>query len=177
MPKDFVVTFVARDRPGLVDILSETITAHGGNWLESKMAHLAEKFAGIVRVRAPSARAEEMADALAALSDHGFRVQVEEARSAENPAPGKSLQIEILGPDQPGIVHEISHCLANHKVSVEDLETSLEDAPFAGGKLFKATLTLLLPAGLDNDKLADALEEIGSAVMVDVTFGEPTSEG
>lgn len=177
MPKDFVVTFVARDRPGLVDLMSEVVTAHGGNWLESRMAHLAEKFAGIVRVQAPDDRADAMADALAALSDHGFRVTVEEARAEEKAeekaGAGKVLSLEILGPDQPGIVHEISHCLAQHKVSVEELETSLEDAPFAGGKLFRAALTLHLPAGLSEDSLADALEEIGSAVMVDVTFGAP----
>lgn len=172
MPKDFVVTFVARDRPGLVDIMSEVITDHGGNWLESRMAHLAEKFAGIVRVQAPDDQAEAMADALAALSDHGFRVTVEEARTAEPFASGELLTMEILGPDQPGIVHEISHCLAQYKVSVEELETSLEDAPFAGGKLFRANLTLQLPTGLSEETLADALEEIGSAVMVDVTFGE-----
>lgn len=173
MPKDFVVTFVARDRPGLVDILSEVITEHGGNWLESRMANLAEKFAGIVRVQAPDDRADAMADALAGLSNHGFRVTVEEARPAETAEPGRLLSLEILGPDQPGIVHEISHCLAQHKVSVEELETTLEDAPFAGGKLFRAALNLKLPADLDEDTLAEALEEIGSAVMVDVTFGEP----
>jgi len=172
MPKDFVVTFVARDRPGLVDIMSEVVTAHDGNWLESRMAHLAEKFAGIVRVQAPDDKADAMADALAGLSDHGFRVTVEEARAAEPAEPGKILSLEILGPDQPGIVHEISHCLAQHNVSVEELETSLEDAPFAGGKLFRAALALRLPAGLSEDTLADALEEIGSAVMVDVTFGD-----
>ena len=173
MPKDFVVTFVARDRPGLVDLISEVVTAHGGNWLESRMARLAEKFAGIVRVQAPDDKAEAMADALADLSDHGFRVTVEEARTEEPVEAGKVLNLEILGPDQPGIVHEISHCLAEHKVSVEELETSLEDAPFAGGKLFRAALTLHLPAGLSEDSLADALEEIGSAVMVDVTFSPP----
>lgn len=173
MPKDFVVTFMARDRPGLVDLISEVVTAHGGNWLESRMARLAEKFAGIVRVQAPDDRAEAMADALSALSNHGFRVTVEEARTEETAEAGKVLNLEILGPDQPGIVHEISHCLAQHKVSVEELETSLEDAPFAGGKLFRAALTLHLPAGLSEDSLSDALEEIGSAVMVDVTFGTP----
>ena len=172
MPKDFVVTFVARDRPGLVDIMSEVVTAHDGNWLESRMAHLAEKFAGIVRVPAPDDKADAMADALAGLSDHGFRVTVEEARAAEPAEPGKILSLEILGPDQPGIVHEISHCLAQHNVSVEELETSLEDAPFAGGKLSRAALALRLAAGVSADTLADALEEIGSAVMVDVPFGD-----
>jgi hypothetical protein len=43
----------AEDRPGLVEKLSEAVTEEGGNWLESRMAHLAEMFAGIVRVEIP----------------------------------------------------------------------------------------------------------------------------
>jgi len=42
--KSFVLSFVAMDRPGLVEKLSQTLTVAGGNWLESRMARLAEKF-------------------------------------------------------------------------------------------------------------------------------------
>ena len=42
--KSFVLSFVAMDRPGLVEKLPQTLTVAGGNWLESRMARLAEKF-------------------------------------------------------------------------------------------------------------------------------------
>ncbi|MCA9795721.1 MAG: glycine cleavage system protein R, partial [Candidatus Eremiobacteraeota bacterium] len=48
--KAFVATVVGPDRPGLMDTLSKTIEAAGGNWLESRMTHLGGHFAGIVRV-------------------------------------------------------------------------------------------------------------------------------
>ncbi|MGB4246421.1 MAG: ACT domain-containing protein, partial [Pseudohongiellaceae bacterium] len=44
-----VLTIIGDDKPGLVELLSETIARHSGNWLESNMSHLAGKFAGILR--------------------------------------------------------------------------------------------------------------------------------
>ena len=43
-----VLTVIGDDRPGLVEQLAAAISEHRGNWLESSMAHLAGKFAGIV---------------------------------------------------------------------------------------------------------------------------------
>ena len=50
-----VLTVVGDDRPGLVDALSGVIAAHDGNWEQSRMAHLAQKFAGILLVQVPDA--------------------------------------------------------------------------------------------------------------------------
>ena len=52
-----VLTVIGEDRPGLVEALSETVAVHGGNWLESRMAHLAGRFAGLARVEVPPASA------------------------------------------------------------------------------------------------------------------------
>ena len=43
---DLVLTLIGPDRPGLVEAVAEVVARHGGNWLESRMAHLAGKFAG-----------------------------------------------------------------------------------------------------------------------------------
>jgi glycine cleavage system regulatory protein len=50
MADTLIITFIAEDRPGVVEQLSEVVEANGGNWLESRMAHLAETFAGVARV-------------------------------------------------------------------------------------------------------------------------------
>ena len=50
---DLVLTLIGPDRPGLVESLAKRVTAHGGNWVESRMAHLAGQFAGILRVEVP----------------------------------------------------------------------------------------------------------------------------
>ena len=57
MPTSLVLTVLGEDRPGLVEALSHIIAAHEGNWLESRMAHLAGQFAGILRASVPEGNA------------------------------------------------------------------------------------------------------------------------
>ena len=83
--KSLVLTFIAADRPGLVDSLSEAVTAVGGNWLESRMARLAEKFAGIVRVDIPDDQEAAFRAALSCLESQGFTVTVEAAATTSGP--------------------------------------------------------------------------------------------
>ena len=69
-----VIACVGPDRAGLVSAISDTIAAHGGTWLESRLARLAGQFAGVVRADAPEANAEALTAALGALA--GLKVTV-----------------------------------------------------------------------------------------------------
>ena len=64
MSQHLVLSFIGGDRPGLVERLSDTIARHNGNWLESRMAHLADKFAGILTVTVPLEHQEALVNAL-----------------------------------------------------------------------------------------------------------------
>ena len=76
MTKPLVLTFVGRDRPGLVNAISERVASAGGTWLESRLARLAGEFAGIVLVAAPEDKFEALAAALAGLETAGLRVTI-----------------------------------------------------------------------------------------------------
>ena len=56
MTTPLVLTFVGRDRPGLVNAIAERVAGAGGTWLESRLVRLAGEFAGVVLVAAPSER-------------------------------------------------------------------------------------------------------------------------
>ena len=66
-----VLTLIGPDRPGIVDSVSEVVAAHGGNWLESRMAHLAGKFAGVLCVEVADDQAAALEDALSRLDVDG----------------------------------------------------------------------------------------------------------
>lgn len=171
MRQTLVLTFIAEDRPGLVEKLSDAVTREGGNWLESRMAHLAEKFAGIARVEIPGDRVSSFKKTLKALEAEGFRLTVEEA-AVRAPSAGKVLTLDLVGSDHPGIVRDISRCLAERGVSVEEMETDVREAPMGGGTLFYAQARVRGPANLDEDELRRALEGLSAALMVDITLRE-----
>lgn len=162
-----VLTLIGPDRPGLVEALSRTVADHGANWLESRMAHLAGQFAGMVRVSVPTERADELAAALRSLE--GLRVLVETANAA--PAQDAPVVVlELLGQDRPGIVREVSHALATRGVNVEELETECESAPMSGETLFRARARLRLPPELPVEALRETLEKLADELMVDVAI-------
>ncbi|MBL8301431.1 MAG: glycine cleavage system protein R [Ideonella sp.] len=173
MQTHLVLTVIGPDRPGLVSVLSDTIAAGGGNWLDSRMASLAGQFAGILLVDVASDRADDLRAALQQLDGMGLRLVVAQG-PAETPAArdGRVLKLDLLGQDRPGIVRDISRVLAEHQVSIGEFHTERASGSFSGEAMFKATALLTLPAGLDEGALQQALESLANELMVDLDLGD-----
>ena len=169
-PVSLILTVIGDDRPGLVGELSAVISAHRGNWLESSMAQLAGKFAGIVNVEVAAGQAQALQQALSNLS--GLRVTVETAQAQKAAAKGRRLKFALVGHDRIGIVREVSQVLANHAVNVESLETHTSSAPMSAAVLFHAVAELTAAPDLDVAALTQALERISNDLMVDITLDE-----
>jgi glycine cleavage system regulatory protein len=176
MSVHLVLTVIARDKPGVVEALSQTVSDHGANWLGSRMARLGGEFAGIVEVSAPAANAASLRVALDGLESHGLRVQIQQSTRVDA-AGGRStsLRLELVGNDRPGIVREISQALARRGVNVDELATGCESAAMSGDLLFRATARLDVPSDVTIDSLGEELEKIAADLMVDLTLDEPES--
>ena len=170
MPQHLVLTVIGDDRPGLVGELSTVISAHQGNWLESSMAQLAGKFAGIVNVAVDAAHADALRQALTNVG--GLRITVETAKGQGSAPRGRRLKLELVGHDRIGIVREVSQVLAQHAVNVESLETHTSSAPMSAAILFHAAAELTAAPDLDVGVLTQELERISNDLMVDITLDE-----
>jgi glycine cleavage system regulatory protein len=170
---DLVLTLIGPDRPGIVEALAEPIAAHGGNWLESRMAHLAGQFAGILRVEVPDDRAAALVAALRRLEQRDLRVTIESGpRSA--PARGRRLLVvDLVGLDRPGIVREISHVLAERGVNIEELVTDRSTAAMSGELLFRSRARVDVPERVDAAELRARLEKLATDLMVQVSVADP----
>lgn len=169
-----VFTVFGADRPGLVEAVAGCVTAHGGNWLESRLLHLGGHFAGIVRAEIDEARRAELLAGLRGLEPRGLTVVVHHA-GEQPPARAESqtsrnARLEVMGHDRPGIVREIATALAARGVNVEELATERVSAPMTGDPMFVARADVHLPAGLEPSVLRDALEKIAADLMVELTF-------
>ncbi|MEM6912141.1 MAG: ACT domain-containing protein [Verrucomicrobiota bacterium] len=162
-----VMTVMAPDQPGLVEALAACLNRHGGNWQESRMAHLDGQFVGLLRVQLQPEQAPPLIASLAALE--GVRVQVSEPSSQQQPTK-ETVLLEILGQDRVGIVKELSQVLSTHRVNVEELETTVENAPWSGEQLFRAKARLQVPPEQSMEELREKLQAIGSDLMVEVVL-------
>jgi glycine cleavage system regulatory protein len=173
---DLVLTLIGPDRPGLVEAVAEVVAAHGGNWLESRMARLAGKFAGILRIEVSADKAADLQAALAALDARGLKVVGEPSGSVDAATAGRTLDLELVGLDRPGIVREISQLLANSGANVEELSTDRTSAPMSGEMLFEAKARVRLPSSADLASLRAALERLASDLMIEIRLVETALE-
>ena len=165
-----VLTVLGDDRPGLVEALADVIAAHEGNWLESRMARLAGKFAGILRASVPASRADALAQALQGLEAEGLHMIVEWSAIEGAAQTYKWLQMELIGTDHPGIIRDISRCLAMRNINIDALHTEYGSAPMTGDMLFKATVQLQVPLEAEIADLQANLESLAQDLMVDITL-------
>jgi glycine cleavage system regulatory protein len=77
-----VLTVIGDDKPGLVEMLADTIARHSGNWLESNMSKLAGKFAGILRIGVDEQHVDNL---ITALDGHSLLLKLVVERSVTNP--------------------------------------------------------------------------------------------
>lgn len=163
-----VLTLIGPDRPGLVEMIAQTVADHEGNWLESRMSRLAGQFAGILRAEVPEDRAPALEAALRELAGRGLRVVVEQSEAGTPPGERHALSLELVGTDRPGIIREIAQALAARGVNVDELHTECTTAPMSGEALFKATARLHAPPGLTAEDLGEELEKISADMMVHI---------
>ncbi len=181
-----LVSVISDDKPGIVEAIAETITEHGGNWLESRLSQLAGKFAGIVRVSVDSAQQQALEQALSGLSEKAIWVKCETVNptdtatnTAPNTAPNTATKdakliahVHVVGPDRSGIVREFSRALAKNNINLATLETSLSSMPYSGEPLFEAKGEIEIPKDFALSNLHDALDSIADALGVDISLTE-----
>lgn len=166
-----VLTVIGDDRAGLVNALAEVVAAHGGNWERSQLAEQAGKFAGLVTVTVPDRDADALTAALAPLAGL-LDVTVQRGAEVRRAADGRRVRVELVGGDRPGIVQEITAVLGRHGVNIDLWQTAVRDAPMAGGQLFEAVAELVVPSGVDPDRLRHELEALADELMVELQIAD-----
>lgn len=163
-----IMTVLGSDRQGLVNSLADTVARHGGNWLDSRMARLAGQFAGIVRIECPAATVDGLLNELRTPGIPGLTVQAVR-EMMEKPAVRRTLIVDVMGHDRPGIVREFSAAITKAGGNVEELTTGLVSAPMSGSPMFQAHGVISIPETMEAAVLIKAIESLGGDLTVDVS--------
>ena len=168
---NLVLTLISPDHPGIVDAVSDVVSSHGGNWLESRMVQLAGKFAGVLCIEVADDQAAALEAALDGLESEGLHLVVE--RSEPAPAvPLRPIEIELVGQDRPGLVHEIATVLASQGINVEELTTDVSTAAHSGTDVFRAMIRASMPHDADVPEIRRRLERLAADLMADIRLAE-----
>lgn len=133
------------------------------------MARLAGQFAGIVRIEVSTDAVDELLASLREPGIEGLTIQAVREK-VEAPPALRTLVVDVVGNDRPGIVKELSAAIVKAGGNVEELTTGLESAPMSGHPMFRAHGVISISEDVDAASLAAAIENLGGDLTVDVTI-------
>lgn len=171
MQMEMVLTIMASDRPGIVELLADVVASYDANWIDSAMSRLGGEFAGILRIELDDSKAGGLEKALEALGEDGITITVHKNSQGSGSSErntGRKAYFEVIGQDHKGIVRDVSKVLADNKVNVDELRTHIFTGSMTGEHMFSAEADIVLPEGLEMEQLCEQLEDLASDLMVDV---------
>lgn len=168
MPQNLMLSVICDDKPGIVKTIAETVADNGGNWLESRLAQLDGKFAGVIRISTAEEQLATLEDALGALRTQGLLIQIEPVYDKVVRSPSSLATFSLAGPDRPGIVRDLAKAFLQYDMNVEELVTHRTSMPYSGEPLFEAEGVILVPEGVALEPLMAQIDEIAEALALDI---------
>jgi glycine cleavage system transcriptional repressor len=165
-----ILTAVGSDRPGLVAQLTRTIHENGASLADSRMVNLRGQFAMLILIDGSDATLEKLHGLLAKEgATPGLKLEVQTVPNVDKATkPSVPYRLKSYSMDQPGIVAKITDVLGIYGVNIEELETRVESAPFAGTPLFLLEAVVTVPTGISVRKLRDELVTLGDSIGCDI---------
>lgn len=159
-----IVTFIGKDRPGVVDTFSNVVKQHQGNWQTSSMHHLCGFFTGVFEVAIEADKSDALEKALSNID--GFTINIEKA--SPSTVAETSLVLELTANDRAGIIQDISSVIHHHNGNLLKLVSTQDSAPHSGQVMFKAKAQVAVSQS-SVETLIEALENIADDLMVDIS--------
>jgi len=175
---NFVLLSISgHDRPGIVRDVSEALLNVNANIEDSSMTALRGRFTMMLIVSlSEDSKLGELKATLADLEQRtGLSVQSQPVTDdeAHHTPPEPDHVVTVSGADKPGIVHDVTDCLAKLGVSIVDLSTRLGE----GGKQGPVYMMALeVAVGDQVEAMRQQLAEVSGRLQVDVEVHPLESE-
>ncbi len=165
----WTLTLMGDDEPQIIESLSDIIAKHKGNWLESRIAKMAHKFVAIIGLEIPQSNSSKLQDAMETFSDNHELAMLISVNGKGECSNQPAAQIKLTANDRSGIVLAVTKTITDCGLSIEELETYCESAPFGNENLFTAVIKMHL-SKKQSEILTESLEKLGDDFIVDIEF-------
>jgi glycine cleavage system transcriptional repressor len=163
-----VLTAIGRDRPGLVEEVSEFLLERGGSIEESRMANLLGQFAiALLVTGTPEAIDAIVRDVDVLRSATGVDATFTPVDEPAETAAATRYRLTAEALDQQGLVHRVADVLRRLAVNIESMETTLRPAPITGSPIFAMTILLSVPEDVAIEAVRSALGPVCEEIDID----------
>ena len=170
--KRIALTFIGKDRPGIIAEVSKVLFKSGCNIEDTTMTILEGEFAMITIASVPTVQIEKkLKTVLRQIGkklglNHFLNVVKSDRLRQKHPVGSKTYVVSVMGKDRTGIVYETSQILARAGLNITDLNSKILGA---GDKaIYAMVLEVDLPKGFNLNKLDPAWRRLRQKLHVDV---------
>jgi len=165
MNVQIMVTVSGSNQIDLIKVLSNKTHALGGKWLNSKISHIDDYVAGLIKIEIEADNVEELISQFKVL---GIKVEAVDlgAVTHEKSTP---FDLCIDGKDRPGLVHHITQVLSDSSIKVENMECNRLGVAGIGGTLFTSHFKIVVDEQFNKNSLVSSLQEIADDLIIDLS--------
>jgi len=168
MEQLIVISAVGGTPTTVVNELAQVVLDCGGNIKESRMAAMGSEFAILLLVAGNWHTISRLERDLSKFGDsNGITMQF---KRTEPRRMGKELlpyAVDVVGLDQPGVVHSLSGFFANHKVEIGEVATRSYAAAHTGAAMFSVQMFINIPSSVHIAALREEFMEYCDQLNVD----------
>jgi glycine cleavage system transcriptional repressor len=176
MEQLMVISAVGGDPTAVVQELTRVIMDCGGNIKESRMGTFGSEFAMLLLVAGnwhTISRMERELNRFA--TNNGVTMQL---KRTEPRRFGKELlpyAVDVVGLDQPGVVHSLSGFFAARKVEIAEVSTRSYAATHTGAPMFSVQMSINIPGSVHISGLREEFMDFCDQLNVDAIM-EPVKQ-
>jgi glycine cleavage system transcriptional repressor len=176
MEQLMVISAVGGNPMTVVNDLSKIVLDCGGNIKESRMAAMGSEFGVLLLVAGNWHTISRLERDLGRFADgDGITMQF---RRTESRRMGKELlpyAVDVVGLDQPGIVHSLSGFFAARKVEIGEVASRSYPAAHTGAPMFSVQMYINVPSAVHIAGLREEFMEFCDQLNVDAIM-EPVKQ-
>jgi len=174
MADRYIMTAFGKDRAGIVADVTRLLYENDCNLEDTTMSMLADEFTLNLLFSSQVPNIEEL------LTRECRRLELDKKISAfvrplqpqqgKNQKNFKTCTLHIEGLDQAGIVYKTSQFLADHRLSIIQLDSATSASPQSGATIYNMTIHIQVPEELPFDQLEEELSSVADELHVDITM-------
>ena len=167
MKNKIIISASGPDRKGIVSEISSVINQLNGNIETSRMIRLEEQFSILILTELDSKKIKKLQKELEQINN--LQLQIITTKNKNKNYKNK-FHLYINGADNEGIVYSFSNYLSKVNLNIEEVNTSIKNAPMSATPLFMMDIIVATNQKNKINEIIKNLNEIAEKLGVEVNL-------
>jgi len=165
MRDKLIISASGPDRKGIVSEISSIINQFNGNIETSRMIRLEEQFSILILIEIENINTKNLKNKIESIEN--LKVDINTTSSLNKEYKNK-FHLYINGADNEGIVYSFSNYFSKLNINIEEVSTSIKNAPVSATPLFMMDLIITTSEEINENKIIKDLNKLSEKLGVEV---------